>query len=49
MIVLIFQKDLGTSLLYFGLFLVMLYVATGRASWIVLGLALFAGRGDRRV
>ncbi len=42
MIVLIFQKDLGTSLLYFGLFLVMLYVATGRASWIVLGLALFA-------
>jgi cell division protein FtsW (lipid II flippase) len=43
MLVLIFQRDLGTSLLYFGLFLVMLYVATGRASWIVLGLALFAG------
>jgi cell division protein FtsW (lipid II flippase) len=42
MIVLIFQKDLGTSLLYFGLFLVMLYVATGRASWIVLGLGMFA-------
>jgi cell division protein FtsW (lipid II flippase) len=41
MIVLIFQKDLGTSLLYFGLFLVMLYVSTGRASWIVLGLTLF--------
>jgi cell division protein FtsW (lipid II flippase) len=41
MAVLIFQKDLGTSLLYFGLFLVMLYVATGRASWIVLGLTLF--------
>jgi cell division protein FtsW (lipid II flippase) len=41
MIVLIFQRDLGTSLLYFGLFLVMLYVATGRASWIVLGLGLF--------
>jgi cell division protein FtsW (lipid II flippase) len=41
MIVLIFQKDLGTSLLYFGLFLVMLYVATGRASWIVLGVGLF--------
>ncbi|MCU1425473.1 MAG: cell division protein FtsW, partial [Microbacteriaceae bacterium] len=39
--VLIFQRDLGTSLLYFGLFLVMLYVATGRASWIVLGLTLF--------
>jgi cell division protein FtsW (lipid II flippase) len=41
MVVLIFQKDLGTSLLYFGLFLVMLYVATGRASWILIGLALF--------
>jgi cell division protein FtsW (lipid II flippase) len=39
--VLIFQRDLGTSLLYFGLFLVMIYVATGRASWIVLGLGLF--------
>jgi cell division protein FtsW (lipid II flippase) len=43
MIVLVFQRDLGTSLLYFGLFLVMLYVATGRASWIVLGLVLFLG------
>jgi cell division protein FtsW (lipid II flippase) len=41
--VLIFQRDLGTSLLYFGLFLVMLYVATGRASWIILGLTLFLG------
>lgn len=41
--VLIVQRDLGTALLYFGLFLVMLYVATGRASWIAIGLALFAG------
>lgn len=41
MVVLVAQRDLGTSLLYFGLFLVMLYVATGRASWIVLGLGLF--------
>jgi len=41
--VLIFQRDLGTSLLYFGLFLVMIYVGTGRASWIVLGLTLFLG------
>ncbi|HEV7948920.1 MAG TPA: FtsW/RodA/SpoVE family cell cycle protein [Glaciihabitans sp.] len=41
MAVLIFQRDLGTSLLYFGLFLVMIYVATGRASWIVLGLSMF--------
>jgi len=42
MAVLIFQRDLGTSLLYFGLFLVMIYVATGRLSWVVLGLGLFA-------
>ncbi len=41
--VLVFQRDLGTSLLYFGLFLVMIYVATGRLSWILLGLALFIG------
>jgi len=41
MIVLVFQRDLGTALLYFGLFLVMLYVATGRSSWVVLGLGLF--------
>jgi len=43
--VIVLQKDLGTALLYFGLFLVMLYVATGRASWILIGLALFAGGG----
>jgi cell division protein FtsW (lipid II flippase) len=41
MVVLVFQHDLGTALLYFGLFLVMLYVATGRASWVVLGLTMF--------
>jgi len=43
MVVLVVQRDLGTALLYFGLFLVMLYVATGRASWIILGLILFFG------
>lgn len=43
MSVIIFQRDLGTSLLYFGLFLVMIYVATGRLSWVLLGLGLFAG------
>jgi cell division protein FtsW (lipid II flippase) len=41
--VLVFQRDLGTSLLYFGLFLVMIYVATGRLSWVALGLTLFLG------
>ncbi len=48
MLVLVFQRDLGTALLYFGLFLVMLYVATGRSSWIVLGLSLFLDRRSRR-
>ncbi|OJX67720.1 MAG: cell division protein FtsW [Micrococcales bacterium 72-143] len=43
--VIVIQKDLGTALLYFGLFLVMLYVATGRGSWILIGLALFAAGG----
>jgi cell division protein FtsW (lipid II flippase) len=41
--VLVFQKDLGTSLLFFGLFVVMLYVATEKPSWAILGTALFVG------
>jgi cell division protein FtsW (lipid II flippase) len=45
MLVLVFQRDLGTSLLYFGLFLVMIYVATGRRSWIVIGVGLVAVGG----
>jgi cell division protein FtsW (lipid II flippase) len=40
--VLVFQKDLGSSLLFFGLFLVMLYVATERPGWLVVGGTLFA-------
>ncbi|MBC7402897.1 MAG: FtsW/RodA/SpoVE family cell cycle protein [Microbacteriaceae bacterium] len=43
MVVLVFQHDLGMALLFFGLFLVMIYVATGRLSWVILGLALFIG------
>ncbi|CAG7608001.1 FtsW/RodA/SpoVE family cell cycle protein [Leucobacter soli] len=43
--VLVFQRDLGTSLLYFGLFLSMLYLATGRVGWVVLGLGLFLAGG----
>lgn len=39
--VLVLQKDLGTSLLFFGLFVAMLYVATDRVSWIVIGGLLF--------
>lgn len=40
MAVIVLQRDLGTALLFFGLFLSMLYVATGRASWVLVGLAL---------
>ncbi len=39
--VLVFQRDLGSSLLFFGLFVVLLYVATERASWLVVGGLLF--------
>jgi cell division protein FtsW (lipid II flippase) len=39
--VLVFQRDLGSSLLFFGLFLVMLYVATERPGWLVVGGGLF--------
>ncbi|MER6612638.1 FtsW/RodA/SpoVE family cell cycle protein [Streptomyces xantholiticus] len=38
--VLVLERDLGTSLLFFGLFVVMLYVATGRIGWIAVGLLL---------
>ncbi|ACZ29062.1 cell cycle protein [Xylanimonas cellulosilytica DSM 15894] len=41
--VLIFQRDLGMSLLLFGLFVAMLYLATDRVSWALIGLVLFAG------
>jgi cell division protein FtsW (lipid II flippase) len=39
--VLVFERDLGSSLLFFGLFVAMLYVATERKSWIGIGLLLF--------
>ncbi len=39
--VLVFERDLGSSLLLFGIFLVMIYVATGRAAYVVVGLTLF--------
>ncbi|THJ68724.1 FtsW/RodA/SpoVE family cell cycle protein [Arthrobacter echini] len=40
--VLIFQRDLGSSILFFGLFMVMIYVATSRVSWVLIGLAMIA-------
>lgn len=41
-LVLIAEKDLGSSLLFFCIFLIMLYCATGRLSYVLIGLALFA-------
>jgi Bacterial cell division membrane protein len=41
-LILVFETDLGTSLLFFGLFVIMLYVATERTSWIVFGLLMSA-------
>ena len=40
--ILVLQRDLGTSLLFFGLFVMLLYVSTERAGWAVLGTLLFA-------
>ncbi|MCS0634278.1 FtsW/RodA/SpoVE family cell cycle protein [Streptomyces sp. LP05-1] len=42
--VLVLERDLGTSLLFFGLFVIMLYVATGRIGWTAVWL-LVAGAG----
>ena len=39
--VLVLQRDLGTSLLFFGLFLVMIYVSTGRVFYVLVGFVMF--------
>jgi peptidoglycan glycosyltransferase len=43
LVVMVMQKDLGSSLLFFALFLVMLWVSTQRASYLAVGSVLFAG------
>ncbi len=40
--IIVLQRDLGTGLLLFGMFVAMLYVATGKTSWVVIGLVLAA-------
>jgi cell division protein FtsW (lipid II flippase) len=45
MLVLVETNDLGSALLYFGIFLAMLYMATARLTYVVVGAALFAGGG----
>ena len=41
LVILVLEKDLGSSLLFFGTFLAMLYVATGRTAYVIAGGALF--------
>ncbi|MBZ5735532.1 FtsW/RodA/SpoVE family cell cycle protein [Nocardioides sp. TRM66260-LWL] len=41
MVILVAQSDLGSSLLFFGLFLIMLYVSTERPGWLVVGAIMF--------
>lgn len=43
MLLLFLIHDIGSSLMFFGAFLAMLYVATSRFSFVAVGLALFAG------
>jgi peptidoglycan glycosyltransferase len=40
-LVMVYEKDLGSSLLFLGIFAAMLYMATGRALYVVLALVLF--------
>ncbi|MFW7414904.1 FtsW/RodA/SpoVE family cell cycle protein [Demequina sp. SO4-18] len=41
LMLMVYQRDLGASLLFFGIFLGLLYVATQRISWVVTGVAMF--------
>jgi cell division protein FtsW (lipid II flippase) len=43
MAIIVLQRDLGTGLLLFGMFVAMIYVATGKTSWVVIGVALAVG------
>jgi cell division protein FtsW (lipid II flippase) len=40
MLVMVFEKDMGATVLFFGIFLAMLFLATGEAFYALLGLAL---------
>jgi cell division protein FtsW (lipid II flippase) len=45
MAVVVFEKDLGAALLFLGIFLAMLYLATGEAFYTLIGLVLLFGGG----
>ena len=38
LLIIVTQRDLGTGMLIFGMFIAMLYVATGKTSWVLIGL-----------
>ncbi|MEU6124920.1 FtsW/RodA/SpoVE family cell cycle protein [Streptomyces sp. NPDC047123] len=40
LLVLVFERDLGTSLLFFGVFVALLYIATERTNWVACGIAM---------
>ena len=42
LLVVAFERDLGSALLFYTIFLIMLYVATGRMSYVLIGLVLLA-------
>jgi len=44
MAIIVLQRDLGTGILIFGMFVAMLYVATGKTGWVLIGV-LLAGAG----
>lgn len=39
------QRDLGSAILFFGLFILMIYVATARVSWVLIGLSMIVVGG----
>jgi cell division protein FtsI/penicillin-binding protein 2/cell division protein FtsW (lipid II flippase) len=41
LLLVVFQRDVGLAMLYYGIFLAMLYAATGRAGYLVMGLVAF--------
>lgn len=43
LMVMIYERDLGSSLLFFALFVATIYMATSRVAYVVAGLGLFAG------
>ena len=42
LLIVVFERDLGSAVLFYTIFLLMLYVATGRFSYVIIGLALLA-------